>query len=36
MGELKRNKKNERIGQIFKNLEGYEAICVDYKNRNNI
>lgn len=36
MGELKRNKKNERVGQIYKNIEGYNAICIDYKERNDI
>lgn len=36
MGELKRNKRKERIGQIFTNNEGCQAVCIDYKERNDI
>ena len=36
MGELKRNKNKERIGQIYNNNEGYKAICTKYNDRNDI
>ena len=36
MGELKRNKNKERIGKIYCNKEGYNAICIKYNDRNDI